>query len=217
MGDVAVRVTADVDGESPCTSADGYAGCIVARRLLRFVPHTSLTLPINLTADCVGVKCDPASTCFDGKCFKATIDNASDCATVKGCVPTTGVCVPAVKGIGCGRGGTSCAVGTERCCQCNDPQCADVCFMGANTGCMGIAPTKTIHECDDTSDCVKAGLPGVCCGRKHIKGQIRWSVVECATDCTPPSDTIFCDPGVAGACPNGQACNDDYNPWCACQ
>ena len=41
---------------SDCT-APAYAGCIVARRELSFVPHTPLTLPIALDKECVNNVC----------------------------------------------------------------------------------------------------------------------------------------------------------------
>jgi hypothetical protein len=61
-------------------SSAGISGtqCIVARRILAFVPHTPITLPIELTSDCEGVDC-PGGTCVDGLCRSAMIDNPAAC------------------------------------------------------------------------------------------------------------------------------------------
>jgi hypothetical protein len=57
---------------SKCSHADPQ--CIVARRSLRYVPHTPLELPIALDATCAGVACDdPTTTCFRGSCVPATV------------------------------------------------------------------------------------------------------------------------------------------------
>jgi formylglycine-generating enzyme required for sulfatase activity len=54
-------------------SADTLPGCIFARRALHYLPHTALTLPIALHADCEGVIChDPLTTCVQGSCVSNT-------------------------------------------------------------------------------------------------------------------------------------------------
>ncbi len=63
-----------------CTAANNYTGCIVARREMAFVPHTSLTLPIEMTTACIDVNCSTATgnqlqTCTaDGTCGPAMVD-----------------------------------------------------------------------------------------------------------------------------------------------
>ena len=56
-----------------CATAASAKSCIVARRSVSFLDHTSLTLPIELDPLCVGQACDPASTCFKGSCVDATV------------------------------------------------------------------------------------------------------------------------------------------------
>jgi hypothetical protein len=55
-----------------CEKADSapepLAGCIVARRDLKFVPHSELVLPIELHEDCDGVRCAASESCVHGKC-----------------------------------------------------------------------------------------------------------------------------------------------------
>jgi hypothetical protein len=91
--DVAIRVTMGLNG----TSADGcvapkFEGCIVARRSLRYDPHTPLTLPIEMQQACFDNSCDPNSTCINGSCVDAglTCDEAGTCAIDAG-LPDVGV------------------------------------------------------------------------------------------------------------------------------
>ncbi len=64
---------ANRDAEA-CSAADGYKGCIVARRLLHYLPHTELTVRSVLRQDCTDVACDALSTCVDKTCGPAEID-----------------------------------------------------------------------------------------------------------------------------------------------
>ncbi len=85
---IEVRVVAGV-GRSPdgCSPQD-FAGCIEAHRILRYVRHQPLDLPIALSASCIGVKCVPGTACFDGGCYTYDPD-------VPGyCDPTAGPCAP---------------------------------------------------------------------------------------------------------------------------
>ena len=63
-------VSRDVES---CSTADQYAGCVVARRILRYLPHTELTIDLLLGQDCVDVPCDAATTCVKHGCVGADI------------------------------------------------------------------------------------------------------------------------------------------------
>jgi hypothetical protein len=82
----AIRVVSAVGklNAADCSDADGYAGCIVARRELSFVPHTPLTLPIEMRADCIGVGCTSGETCVQMVCRGDAITNASQCVSACG-------------------------------------------------------------------------------------------------------------------------------------
>jgi hypothetical protein len=91
--EVAIKVVAGRD-MSPelCTSANDYgadavgsAGCAVARRILHFVPHTPLELPIQLRDVCVGVRCLPSETCVNGICASAEITTPDLCVDGVAC------------------------------------------------------------------------------------------------------------------------------------
>jgi hypothetical protein len=70
------------------------AGCIVARRALRFIPNSSLKVPIFLAAVCSGITCDATRTCSGGSCAPATIEDPSKCEEAAGC--SEGVLGPSV-------------------------------------------------------------------------------------------------------------------------
>jgi hypothetical protein len=72
-----VDVTLAIDGKDPALCAASPAGCIVARRLLHFLPHDPLTLPIPLRKACLGVVCPDDQTCVQGACVTANVESAS--------------------------------------------------------------------------------------------------------------------------------------------
>jgi hypothetical protein len=75
IGDsVGIRVMLGVDASvENCDESHAFAGCIVARRSVSFIPHRPLTLPIELQSSCIGKICDPSSTCFNGTCVDAGV------------------------------------------------------------------------------------------------------------------------------------------------
>jgi hypothetical protein len=78
----AIKVVLGVDRPAEkCTKDDGYAGCIVARRALNFIPHKSLKLPIFLSTSCEGVGCTarPGETCVLGECVPAKVPDPDLC------------------------------------------------------------------------------------------------------------------------------------------
>lgn len=73
--EVAVRVVTGVGKSAQACVASGYTGgCIVARRAIRYLPHTPLKMPIFMGIDCLDVPCGETETCFKGQCVPAVID-----------------------------------------------------------------------------------------------------------------------------------------------
>ena len=58
-------VTRAADG---CGPAPGYEGCIVHRRVTRFVPNTTQRAIVRLSLKCLNITCEPAFTCDNGEC-----------------------------------------------------------------------------------------------------------------------------------------------------
>ena len=85
--EVAIRVVTGVGKSPEACVTDGYlGGCIVARRVLRFLPHTPLDLPVHMGIDCLDIPCGATETCFKGQCVPAKID----CSESGGCQPLPG-------------------------------------------------------------------------------------------------------------------------------
>ncbi|HEU4405871.1 MAG TPA: hypothetical protein VFS43_11445, partial [Polyangiaceae bacterium] len=79
---VTAVTTASVDWCRP----PAYDGCIVARRVLRYVPQTTLYLDVLMRASCESVECDAASTCYDAnECRSAVIDDPEQCEEPGAC------------------------------------------------------------------------------------------------------------------------------------
>ncbi|HEY2510895.1 MAG TPA: hypothetical protein VGI39_08565 [Polyangiaceae bacterium] len=83
---VAVEIVAGV-GESTNLCAADPTKCIVAKRALRFIPHTPLTVSVGLDSACAGVVCPGVETCVDGQCKSALIGDPGQC-TGAGCSDT---------------------------------------------------------------------------------------------------------------------------------
>lgn len=76
-------------GRDPETCRGGpSASCVVARRIVSFIPHKSRTLRVRLDRVCQGVYCPEDQTCVGGRCRSALVgDDDDDCA---GCGATDG-------------------------------------------------------------------------------------------------------------------------------
>lgn len=78
--EIGVRVVTGVGDSMPDTCiAPDYRGCIVARRALKYIPHTSLKVNVPMRANCKDVPCDAAgfTTCAAGRCVSARIDSTT--------------------------------------------------------------------------------------------------------------------------------------------
>ncbi|MBS2017141.1 MAG: hypothetical protein JST00_29915 [Deltaproteobacteria bacterium] len=83
----AFLVVQGIDRPASECAAAGFKGCIVARRILRYIAHTPLELPIALNLVCKDVACGEFETCArSGKCVSAVIEDPESCPN--------GVCVP---------------------------------------------------------------------------------------------------------------------------
>lgn len=85
-GTFAVKVVGGVERDpAECKPPFYGPGCIVARRIVEFSPHTPLAIAIALRGACSGVRCGPKDTCVSGQCRSATVPDGSACAGAKGC------------------------------------------------------------------------------------------------------------------------------------
>lgn len=83
---VGVKVTLSVAETIESCLAPPYDECVVARRSLRYIAHTPLTLPVELNLACKGQFCAADTTCVDGRCVDSNVD-PNECANPAGCEP----------------------------------------------------------------------------------------------------------------------------------
>jgi len=77
---VAFAVMTRPDGQSPggCLAASEASHCIVAKRQLNFIPHTTLALAVDLRLSCLGVQCSTDQTCVKGMCVGAQVPTSCE-------------------------------------------------------------------------------------------------------------------------------------------
>jgi hypothetical protein len=82
---VAVKIVTARKSVPPdrCAAEPG-PDCIVAKRVLRFVPHESLVLPVAMRDVCAGVGCAAGETCLEGACVPAARDWEYACPSCTG-------------------------------------------------------------------------------------------------------------------------------------
>lgn len=72
-------------GRDPTDCATNFGtGCVVARRVLNYIPHTRLALDVPLNTSCLGVACLPTETCVDGACTTNVVSNPGACTSFCG-------------------------------------------------------------------------------------------------------------------------------------
>ena len=78
--ELAIRIIAGLGRDVESCVAPNYGpGCVVARRALRYLPHTGLRIAVPLRAICNGVPCGATETCSSGSCVNATIADPAAC------------------------------------------------------------------------------------------------------------------------------------------
>jgi len=169
-----VRVVAGIDRNPEDCQVNGYAGCIVARRTVRFSPHGSLALDISLSADCESEACDAQHTCSNGSCIGDQFVEP----------PPALADAPSVR---CGDDGVRCGTTGDICClsvdvehQMTHGRC------GAREACP---PTNVLLNCDDNADCAgtyPAAAGPISCVLSFKSGYPYWAPTSIsASECIP--------------------------------
>jgi hypothetical protein len=191
---VEVRVRPDQGDPATCLASSNYDGCIVARRLVSFIPGRSVTMRIDLRDPCVNTPCDQETTCIaqglDKACATAQLD-LSECGDT---CDETAVIAQSEDGFKPCKAGYDVAP--------NDPKkCVDV------------------DECDDApcdahATCANTDGSFTCtCDAGYSGDGETCAVNECDTDCGTNATCLeqdgafacVCDDGYAG---DGQTCSD---------
>jgi hypothetical protein len=181
--EVGLRVVAGLMRAPEDCAANGYAGCIVARRTLTYVPHTTTDLRIDLDSLCENQGCDLLHTCVDGACDDARIDVPP--------APADAAPNPSVR---CGDNAVRCATTGNVCCLEVDLDAGTA--TGSCRARDDCPPGTAVLKCDDNSDCpggavccvVGAGQGGVC---QSFEGQ--GGGTECVDPITCGTQVVLCE------------------------
>jgi hypothetical protein len=199
---VGVRVVAGIEVEpEACKSHDNYAGCVVARRALRFNPHHDLELDVELASDCVSVGCDSTHSCKGGSCQPAaSVDPELEPDPV----------TPEAASVRCGDDGVRCPTNGNLCCL-----SVDFANQKAKGDCrpMEQCPVGNIVlQCDDDSDCKDPSDPKAFCNlafsatspdRPYHAMSIGFS------HCSPATQEAAGEAEALGLCEKHERCIDD--------
>lgn len=219
---IGIRVTGGVTRLADrCTADTGFKGCIVARRLLRFVPEREIEVVVDLRLECADRTCDAASTCVRGACVGAGVDGAT-CSETEGCgegalgAPGPTADGSTIPGPGLGNdsaaptpdaGPKTCGPDEKAC----GGQCVKIadatfgCTAGACAPCAG-ADSSTF-TCDGAACKLAACKPGFkACGGVCVPADVAHGCGAAAcTPCDANNGTPSCTAGgaCAIACANG--------------
>jgi hypothetical protein len=205
---VGIRVVAGLAREPEDCGANGYAGCIVARRTLNYVPHETTPLRIDLDSLCIGQGCDLLHTCVNGACDDARLTSPQEDSAV-------------AMTVRCGDNSVQCSTTGNVCCLHMDTDAGTL--TGSCVDPVDCPPEDDVLRCDDDSDCpggtvccvgFSAGQQGTICNF-HIEGPGSGSACVAPANCD--SQEVLCVEGMP--CPTGTICEfrqalPDYRSCC---
>jgi len=162
--EVAIKVLGGVESTPDRCDPPGYAGCIVHRRMLRFIPNVTQRATVRLTLACLNRQCPMGTTCDNGACV-ADRDVRDDGSTSPDASrQESGIVLPPSDGAA-PDSGDSCA------------GCAGVCAGGVcNVDCSKVACRGEV--CAPTLPCnISCPTPGSCANVMCTTSQ------KCKIDC----------------------------------
>lgn len=197
--EVAIKVVGGVDKRPDACQTPDYAGCIVHRRVVRFVPNTTQRLTVRLSLACLNRVCAPGTTCDNGVCKEVTDllpdgGTKADAETMEASLAEGGV-------VGADAGGPDACAGCKG--TCTPAGCAVDCKKQACDGTEQCSPTLPCNiTCDGTGHCndihcttsekctVACGSPKTSCDK------VTCNAGECAVTCSG-TDSCNGDGGIA--------------------
>ncbi len=218
---VEVRVRPDQGDPETCVAANNYEGCIVARRLVSYLPGRSVTMRVDLRNPCVDTPCDEETTCIAQGLTKACSSAHLDLSKCSGDCGEKEVIEQSEEGFSpCAEGSNPCDEngrcvsrdGEEPTCRCNTGYTNDK--KDANK-CIDVDECGTLkHECDAHADCENTEGSYTCeCYAGYEGDGFTCEQSACADTCGKNATCKFasgsyqcvCDDGYLG---DGQSCAD---------
>ncbi len=183
--EVAIKVVAGVEVTPDSCQPPNYAGCIVNRRVVRFVPHTTQRVTVVLSLACLNRVCPKNYTCDKGECTAESDllpdgGTKPDAQVSEAGIADGGVIVDAGGADACiGCKGTCSATGCAVDCKtksCNaDEQCSPT--LPCTIHCEGTGNCKDVH-CTTSDTCtVTCGNPKTSCDK------VTCNASECDVTC----------------------------------
>ena len=199
--DLGIRVVAGLDKNPEDCRTASYAGCIVSRRSVKYVPHSSLNLVVDLTLDCEGRGCDLNHTCVSGICTD-TVIAATPVSDDGGVIDNGGAegGTPTGPTVRCGN--TTCPTNdlAHTCCVDVNPDSGTV--TGACIPSDQCVSPRAALLCDEASDC-----PG------FAADAAPFSIMSCG-GATPIPGPVTCCASIKQAAPGSPTVNHVFGAQC---
>lgn len=149
--DLAVEVRLRPDGASPdsCLSTTAYDGCIVARRIVNYIPERTVNMRVDLKDPCLNTPCTETTSCVVRGTTKACVGARTDLSKCQGTCTEDDLLAQNLNGSGgasaCGESASSC--GPQGSCSVQEglPVCS--CAPGF------VLDRATLSQCLDVDEC----------------------------------------------------------------
>lgn len=234
--EVGLKVVAGIDVSTDACKAPEYAGCIVARRTIRFVPHTELVLPVVLRGTCEGVPCDATTTCVLGQCVPTVVERPELCTDPTSCgeVDLSPCDDTQTNAAHCGACDRACSTSGAESVACIAGSCVATCSAG-RLDCSHPAPPAADDGCERSAlDDTQCGACGNDCTVDARVCRLEANLYRCAcaeqTDCGGGAQCLdekckcfmgqmplnhctygeICDGNAMCTCNGGPNCNDSF-------
>ena len=163
--EVAIKVLGGVESTPDRCDPPGYAGCIVHRRMLRFIPNVTQRATVRLTLACLNRQCPLGTTCDNGACVDDRDVRDDGSSSPDASRQESGIVLPPFDGAVSDTGDPACA------------KCAGVCSGGVcNVDCSKVACSGEV--CAPTLPCnITCPKPGNCANVRCTTSR------KCKIDC----------------------------------
>jgi hypothetical protein len=214
-----IRVSDGSTSLENCVASKNYAGCIVARRILNFIPQRSVRLRVDLRNPCLDTPCDETTTCVafgvSKGCVAARVD-PNQCDGV--CTDEDLVDQHRDDFVACGDEsdpcgeGATCILGLSTTPLCVCP--AGFALEATDQSCTEIDECAAgLHDCHEKATCTNTAGSFQCTCQDGYAGNGRECESLCPTNCSPNATCksvsgqlrCVCDSGFTGS---GTTCND---------
>ncbi|CAN5907178.1 hypothetical protein BH11MYX4_BH11MYX4_52910 [soil metagenome] len=199
--EVAIKVLGGVESTPDRCDPPGYAGCIVHRRMLRFIPNVTQHATVRLTLACLNRECAPGKTCDNGACV-ADRDLLDDGGTSADAERIESGVVPPPADAGPADGADPLCVGCKG--DCVNGTCTVDCSKVTCAGelCAPLLPCKVL--CPKADNCANIACTtnqkcSIACAKGGTCGKIVCKADDCQVDCIGDDACNTADIALAGA------------------